>query len=90
MALEREIVCGTFTLEENHHKIVSLRSADVGEGLSKRPAWVSEITELIRSVTPEQHPRTRPRVCWGCGQTGHLVIQHLNLAGNQRNDQGSA
>lgn len=92
MALEREIVCGTPKLEESHHNIVPVRSADVGEGLSERPAWVSEITELIRSVTlqAEQRPRTRPRVCWGCGQTGHLVRQCPNVAGNQGNGLGSA
>lgn len=92
MALEREIIWGTCIPDERQQNTVSVRSTDVGEGLSERPAWVSEITELIRAVTlqPDQRPRTRPRVCWGCGQTGHLVRQCPKLARNQGNGMGSA
>jgi hypothetical protein len=58
-----------------------------------KPAWVAEMTELIRAVSmhsPQSatRPRQRPLVCWGCGQPGHLLRQCSKHSKDQGNSPG--
>ncbi|KAK7884629.1 hypothetical protein WMY93_027752 [Mugilogobius chulae] len=71
LALERETVGAA---AENNSVV---RNA-VQEGPHQdKPAWVAELTELIRAVSLQSprsgtRPRRGPPVCWVCGQVGHI------------------
>ncbi|KAK7896492.1 hypothetical protein WMY93_021817 [Mugilogobius chulae] len=59
-----------------------------------KPAWVAELTELIRAVSLQSprsgsRPRRGPPVCWACGQTGHISVRCPKNAGSQGNAPGS-
>ncbi|KAG7506811.1 contactin-associatedBBS2-like 5 [Solea senegalensis] len=58
----------------------------------ERPAWAAEITKLIRAVSLQttRRPPQRPRVCWGCGQPGHLAHDCTNPCQRPGNDKESA
>ncbi|KAJ8352140.1 hypothetical protein SKAU_G00236160 [Synaphobranchus kaupii] len=59
---------------------------------SEKPVWVEELTELVQAVSlqAEHHssPQPGPRVCWGCGQSGHLVRQCPKATKTQGNGSG--
>ncbi|KAK7882528.1 hypothetical protein WMY93_028702 [Mugilogobius chulae] len=73
LALERETVGAA---AENNPVV---RNA-VQEGPHQdKPAWVAELTELIRAVSLQSprsgtRPRRGPPVCWVCGQVGHITL----------------
>ncbi|XP_077941620.1 uncharacterized protein LOC144385336 [Gasterosteus aculeatus] len=76
-ALEREMVMSA----AQHDASPMVRA--VGETMSERPLWVDEVTEMIRGLAmpPARRqqtqapvrPQQQPRLCWGCGQAGHMV-----------------
>ena len=78
MAVEREIVWGVVAEVGQRGSYPARRAAVAAQGQAEeeKPAWVTEMTELIRAVSLQpSRIRQRPdqRVCWGCGQPGHLV-----------------
>lgn len=86
LALEREAV-GAAT-ESDHVRSGPVVSTAVQEGPGQeKPAWVAELTELIRAVAlrPPRGstcPRRGPPVCWACGQAGHISVRCPNRQGN--------
>ena len=75
MAVEREIVWGAVA-EGGPRGSYPAGGAARGPAAEEKPAWATEITELIRAVSLQpSRIRQRPdqRACWGCGQPGHLV-----------------
>ena len=92
LAVEREIVWGVSAGSSRTEGMPTTRVAvGISAGLEK-PAWASEITELIRAMTLQttRTPRTSPRLCWGCGQPGHLLRQCLKASTGPGNGPGSA
>lgn len=79
LALEREVVGGT--VESDHAGAGPVVRAVVQECPGQeKPAWVSELTELIRAASLQSprsstRPRRGPPVCWSCGQAGHISVQ---------------
>ena len=65
MAVERENVWGV---------------AGASPPVEERLVWVDKVTGLLWAVSLHTAGRTRPgpRVCWGCGQPGHLVRECPN------------
>lgn len=94
LALKREIVgAGSAESSLRESSPVVRTAVDCGPA-EERPAWVAEVTELIRAVSLQSscsaaQPRQCPLVCWGCGQPGHLLKQCPKHAGNQGNGSGS-
>lgn len=90
LATEREMLCcGTKeAVCENTSKVRAAVGAELREA---EPAWVEKLTQLVHATTlrEEQSPRRRPRVCWGCGQPGHLVRQCPHISKNQGNGMGN-
>lgn len=71
----------------------TIRAAGGGETASPRPEWLEEITEMIRGLAlpppKRQTQHTQARLCWGCGQPGHLVKECPVLAKNSGNRKGA-
>lgn len=92
IALERELVGATTETDVACNPVV--RAAGCETQRPERPAWVSELTEMIRAVSlqPPQSglPRRRGRVCWVCGQSDHISVQCPKRADRQGNGPGSA
>ena len=92
LAVEMELMWGA-PAGGSYSESMPLTRVAVGTnaGLEK-PAWASELTELIRamSIQSTRTPHTSPRVCWGCGQPGHLLRQCLKAPKGPGNDAGSA
>jgi len=93
LALEREIVEGGAMESGPGEGGPTVRAAACTDTAQVKPAWVAEITELIRAVSmhPPQgatRPRQRPLVCWGCGEPGHLLRQCPKHSNDQGNGQG--
>ena len=92
-ALEREMVMGA----ARHDAPLMVRTA--GETTAQRPPWVDEVTEMIRGLAmpparrqqaqPPARPQQQPRLCWGCGQAGHLVRDCPALAKAAGNGKGT-
>lgn len=77
LAVEREIVWGVPVKGRRSEGVPVARAAARTDMEPEKPAWVSEVTELIRAVSLQatRKARTGPKVCWGCGQPGHLLRQ---------------
>ena len=93
LALEREIVGGGTLGGSPEGSGPTLRTAACTDAAEVKPAWVAEMTELIRAVSmhlPQSatRPRHRPLVCWGCGQPGHLLRQCSKHSKDQGNSPG--
>lgn len=93
LALEREIVGGGTMEGSPEESGPTVRTAECTDTAQVKPAWVAEITELIRAVSmhsPQSatRPRQRPLVCWGCGQPGHLLRQCSKHSKDQGNGPG--
>ena len=69
-----------------------VRAARGAELSTEEPAWVEKLMQLVHATTlrEERSPRTHSRVCWGCGQPGHLVRQCPRNPANQGNEPGTA
>lgn len=94
LAIEREIVGGGATESRLGPSSPAVRTAVDSSPAQEKPAWVAELTEMIRAVSLQPthsaaHPRQRPLVCWGCGQPGHALRQCPKFANNQGNGSGS-
>lgn len=87
LAVEREIVWGKQAMDGSRDMPTVRGAAEQG-----KPTWVAEITELIRAVSlqPARNTRASPRLCWGCGQPGHLRRQCPQAPWGQGNSTGSA
>ena len=92
MAAEREIVWGVTAGDGIKPGPLAVRAAVGDPAAGEKPAWAAEMTELIRamSLQSERRPRPGPRVCWGCGQPGHLVRECPKQRPAQGNDQRPA
>ena len=93
LALEREVVGGASESDFNGGSHVVRSVVQEGPGQEK-PAWVAELTEMIRAVSLQSpHSNTRPRrgapVCWVCGQAGHISVRCPKRIDVQGNDPGS-
>lgn len=95
MALERELVwagASAGSLVGAQGGRPSGRAGGQSSPEPEKPACVADMTELIRAVSlqVERNTRRGPRVCWGCGQTGHLRRDCPKFPGAQGNGSGSA
>lgn len=87
LAVEREIVWGVSGEGRRCEASPTARAAMGVDVAPDRPAWAAEVTELLRAVSLQtaRNTRTGPKVCWGCGQPGHLLRQcpkALHFPGN--------
>ena len=93
MAIERELVWAG-AIDSHPAPQPMVRSAMEGSEDSQKPAWVDELTELVRAVSMQADRRSSScpgqRVCWGCGQPRHLVRQCPKAAKAQGNESGFA
>lgn len=97
LAVEREVVGAGAGQVTSSEASLDVRTATGESPGQERPAWATELTELIRAVTL-QPPRSSsrpgrardPPVCWVCGQTGHISVRCPKRAGVQGNGPGSA
>ena len=93
MAIERELVWAG-AIDGHPAPQPMVRSARERSEDSQKPAWVDELTELVRAVSmqADRRPPSRreQRVCWGCGQPGHLVRECPTTVRAQGNGSGSA
>lgn len=90
LATGREMLCaGASGAAVNNTPEV--RATCVDDPNTAEPAWVGELTQLVRALTvrEKQRPRPRQRLCWGCGQLGHLVSHCPHAATEQGNKKGS-
>lgn len=92
MAVERENVWGVAGASCQEKNSPAVRAAVGSPPLEERPAWVDEVTGLLRAVSLQTARRTRPgpRVCWGCGRPGHLVRECPKSRQAQGNGSGPA
>lgn len=93
LALEREVIGEASQSDHVGSSPVVRAAVQEGPGQEK-PAWVDELTELIRAVSLQSqrsstHPRRNPPVCWTCGQPGHISVRCPKLASVQGNAPGS-
>lgn len=92
LAVERENVWGVAG-GGCQDKTASAAQTTVGcPPAGERPAWVEEMTGLLRAVSLQTARRSQPgpRVCWGCGQPGHLVRDCPRARQAQGNGSGPA
>lgn len=94
LALEREIVgAGSTGIDQARDgPVVRVAARDGLE--QERPAWLDEVSELIRAASLRSpqgsgHPRRASFVCWECGQAGHIRRHCPRLGGSQGNAPGS-
>ncbi|KAF7654945.1 hypothetical protein LDENG_00063000 [Lucifuga dentata] len=90
MVVERENVWGVAAEINTKEVSPAVRAAARSSSEEERVAWVAEVTELIRAVMLQtaSRPCPAPRVCWGCGQPGHLVRECPKSHGAQGNGLG--
>ncbi|XP_034079967.1 uncharacterized protein LOC117551264 [Gymnodraco acuticeps] len=69
MAVERENVWSGAARSGGVPAAPAVRSCREEE----KPAWVTELTEMIRAVSLQPTHRPDTRVCWECGQPGHFA-----------------
>lgn len=91
LAVEREIVWGVPGEGRRCEGAPAVRAVSATDVEQEKPAWVAEVTELIRAVSLQatRNARTGLRVCWGCGQAGHLLRQCPKSPKTSGNDGGS-
>ncbi|KAJ3588895.1 hypothetical protein NHX12_009749 [Muraenolepis orangiensis] len=70
MAVERENVWGQSAEGDQRESSRPVRAAVPSSEEESRPAWLTEVTELIRVATLQtrRQPSPGPRQCWGSGQ----------------------
>lgn len=88
-ASERETVRAYITMPTLEHNSPQVRAA---AEVPQKPAWAAELTELVRAAslgTQRRSDRTT-RLCWGCGEPGHLVRSCPKTPRHRGNDPGSA
>ena len=92
MAVERENVWGMAAGSSPREGTYAARAAVGSPAEEERPAWVAEMTELLRAVTlhTTRRPQQGPRLCWGCGQPGHLARDCPKARQAQGNGLGPA
>lgn len=90
MAVERENVGRIVAGDGRGEGLQTVRAAMARPAEEERPAWLTEVTELIRAVSLQQtnRPRPGPRLCWGCGQPGHLARECPTSSRPQGNGSG--
>ena len=91
LATEREMLCAG-TRDAAVDITTQVRAVRGAELSTAEPAWVEKLTQLLHATTlrEERSPRPHSRVCWGCGQPGHLVRQCPRNPANQGNEPGTA
>ncbi|KAJ8402896.1 hypothetical protein AAFF_G00362100 [Aldrovandia affinis] len=92
LALKREIVWTGAAMDAQRDSTPTVRAVVGSCPEQEKPAWVAEVTELLRAVSLQMARNTRPgaRLCWGCGQPGHLVRNCPSSPRAQGNGPGSA
>lgn len=90
-ATEREMLCAG-AMGKVVEKAPKGSAACETERELAQPAWVGELTQLVRAATSrdERQDKPRPRVCWGCGQPGHLIRHCPRATANKGNEPGTA
>lgn len=90
LALEREMAVESAIRKSALDPSPTIRATGGGETASPKPEWLDEITEMIRGLAlPSPRRQTQTRLCWGCGQPGHLVRECPVLAKNSGNRKGA-
>lgn len=92
LAMERECLCGATAGGDQSGQPPACRAAKPTQLDQEKPAWVSELTELVRAVSLQsaQGSSATPALCWGCGQPGHLLRRCPKASRKQGNDTGAA
>lgn len=92
-ALEREMAVEAAMRGSAMDPSPTIRAAGGGDMASRKPEWLEEITEMIRGLelppARRQVQQTQGRLCWGCGQPGHLVKECPMRARNSGNRRGA-
>ena len=91
LAAEREMLCASprgFVMDN----LPKVRATSGAEMDTTTPAWAEELTQLVRAASLQggRQSRPRPRICWGCGQPGHLLRECPRAPVKQGNDTGTA
>lgn len=91
LATERETLCAGFqrTVPDNSPRVRAAYGTELNEAA---PAWVEELTQLVRAATLQNDCQSRrdTKTCWGCGQPGHHIRQYPELSGKQGKGPGTA
>lgn len=91
LALEREMVVEAAKQGSVMDPFPPVRAVEGSGGATSKPEWVEEITEMIRGlmVPPPRRQQTQNRICWGCGQQGHMVKECPTQAKEVGNRKGA-
>lgn len=91
VATEREMLCTGLpgTARDGGPRVRTVNEVALD---TSTPAWAEELTQLVRAATlrEDRDPRLDRRVCWGCGQPGHLVRRCPKAATRRGNGTGTA